>query len=60
MVNFQKINKQKINWCPNCDNPMDYKDKKCSNCGYIIPNSKNKQIKKKYKSLNTFNPLKGT
>jgi len=55
MSNFQKIN-NKIIWCPNCDNPMDCKDKKCANCGYIISNSKKHKSKKSkfIKSLKEF------
>jgi len=57
MVNFQKINKHKIIWCPICDTPIDYKNKKCSNCGYIISNKP--KFKKNYKPLDDYKLSKG-
>ena len=59
MSNFQKINKRKTIYCPFCDNPMNYKDTKCSNCGHVISSSKNKQIKKFYRCSNEFKSLRG-
>jgi len=49
MSNFEKIGKNKVVWCTNCDIAVDISKRKCSRCGTLLNKSDSKKNKKRIK-----------